>query len=1549
MARTGQASSGRGLLQDSPRSPFLILLAAVLTLEFITGFNLVAQTSALNVVAPAISPSQSWTPVRSMLSQAKVDISISVGEQKREKLYSPAVTLSGHPPMSAPSYSSISASNTSAAPSGLVQPPVSPHNGCCSPNMVQKRGSQDCHCVYPVRVELFLRNVSLPSNWSDEFLGELASQLSLRVTQFEIVNFYVVGASGLNITMYIAPHTGISFSADQVTAMNNSLSHHTVQINPVLVGDYVLLNLTWFRPLAPAPAPTFTISPKPSPSQASTLPRQSEDTSSNDRHFSLITVICIIIGALIVVLVIAFFICFRTYRKGKKKVPPIETPKQRTPDAVSAVESLPRPTSTRFLAYDELKEATNNFDPSSMLGEGGFGRVYKGVLTDGTAVAIKKLTSGGHQGDKEFLVEVEMLSRLHHRNLVKLIGYYSNRESSQNLLCYELVPNGSLEAWLHGALGANRPLDWDTRMRIALDAARGLAYLHEDSQPCVIHRDFKASNILLEDDFHAKVSDFGLAKQAPEGRANYLSTRVMGTYVAPEYAMTGHLLVKSDVYSYGVVLLELLTGRKPVDMSQPSGQENLVTWARPILRDKDILEELADPRLGGKYPKDDFVRVCTIAAACVSPEANQRPTMGEVVQSLKMVQRSVEFQESIPTPPARPNVRQSATTYESDGTSSMFSSGPFSAAAVATAKIYTPGDKILLNCGSTTDGLDADGRRWIADTNNNTWLADSGKSSIMAAADELEPMLPSSIPYMTARVFTMDAVYNFSVNPRERHWLRLHFYPSSYNGLLPEDFQFSVSTSTGFTLLQNFSAFLTTKATTQAYLVREFSLPRAPEGFVTVTFSPTPMENVTYAFINGIEVVSMPDLFNDPVTMVGFADETVDVSGVAFQTMCRLNVGGAYIPPSNDSGLTRSWYEDTPYVLAPLEGSSIYGAGGHFHIRFPNDAAEWAAPAEVYMGGRSMGNDPRANQNNNLTWIMEVDTNFTYVIRLHLCELQLVHANQRVFDIYIDNKTAQTDVDVIEMASERGVPLYKDYAVSMSRNDTPVERLFVALHPSVMLRPQFYDAILNGLEVFKVNNTDGSLAAPGPDPYPLLAEAELGWGGPSDFSPDDPAKMARVMGGTAGGAAAAGVLAAICVAVYSNKKSKKLSGGDSHTSAWLPLYHSHTSGRSSGHITANLAGMCRHFSFAEIKAATKNFSNDLAIGVGGFGVVYRGVVDNDVKVAVKRSNPSSEQGINEFQTEVEMLSKLRHRHLVSLIGFCEEDGEMVLVYDYMEHGTLREHLYTNDGKKPQTPTLSWRHRLDICIGAARGLHYLHTGAKYTIIHRDVKTTNILVDENWVAKVSDFGLSKSGPTTLNQSHVSTMVKGSFGYLDPEYYRRQQLTDKSDVYSFGVVLFETLLARPALDPSLPREQVSLADYALACNRSGRLADVVDPAIKDQIAPECLAKFAYTAEKCLAENGTDRPTMGDVLWNLESAMHAQDTFDSAAGRPVGASASAVAVEASCSSVVDEGSTSASVTTVGTSSTSHPHEACVVVLEADDVVAERDTFSQLVQPTGR
>ncbi|XP_043704517.1 receptor-like serine/threonine-protein kinase ALE2 isoform X2 [Telopea speciosissima] len=293
--------------------------------------------------------------------------------------------------------------------------------------------------------------------------------------------------------------------------------------------------------------------------------------------------------------------------------------------------------SAKTFSAAEIERAANNFDPSRILGEGGFGRVYKGILDDGINVAVKVLKRDDQQGGREFLAEVEMLSRLHHRNLVKLIGICT--EDNIRCLVYELIPNGSVESHLHGVDKEVAPLDWGARMKIALGAARGLAYLHEDSSPRVIHRDFKSSNILLEHDFTPKVSDFGLARTALDEGNKYISTRVMGTfgYVAPEYAMTGHLLVKSDVYSYGVVLLELLTGRKPVDMSQPQGQENLVAWARPLLTSKEGLEMIIDPALGPSVSFDSVAKVAAIASMCVQPEVSHRPFMGEVVQALKLV------------------------------------------------------------------------------------------------------------------------------------------------------------------------------------------------------------------------------------------------------------------------------------------------------------------------------------------------------------------------------------------------------------------------------------------------------------------------------------------------------------------------------------------------------------------------------------------------------------------------------------------------------------------------------------------------------------------------------------------------------------------------------------------------------------------------------------------------------------------------------------------------------------------------------------------------
>ncbi|XP_024986901.1 proline-rich receptor-like protein kinase PERK8 isoform X2 [Cynara cardunculus var. scolymus] len=293
-----------------------------------------------------------------------------------------------------------------------------------------------------------------------------------------------------------------------------------------------------------------------------------------------------------------------------------------------------------WFTYEELAEATDGFSGSNLLGEGGFGCVYKGLLADGREVAVKQLKIGGSQGEREFKAEVEIISRVHHRHLVSLVGYCIS--DHQRLLVYQYVPNDTLHYHLHGE---GRPvMDWATRIRVAAGAARGLAYLHEDCHPRIIHRDIKSSNILLDDNFDAQVADFGLAKLAMDTNT-HVTTRVMGTfgYMAPEYASSGKLTEKSDVFSFGVVVLELITGRKPVDASQPLGDESLVEWARPRLNqalESEEFDALVDPRLEKNYVQVEMFRMIEAAAACIRHLAPKRPRMSQVVRALDSI---VEF------------------------------------------------------------------------------------------------------------------------------------------------------------------------------------------------------------------------------------------------------------------------------------------------------------------------------------------------------------------------------------------------------------------------------------------------------------------------------------------------------------------------------------------------------------------------------------------------------------------------------------------------------------------------------------------------------------------------------------------------------------------------------------------------------------------------------------------------------------------------------------------------------------------------------------------
>ncbi|PSR92831.1 Receptor-like protein kinase [Actinidia chinensis var. chinensis] len=311
-----------------------------------------------------------------------------------------------------------------------------------------------------------------------------------------------------------------------------------------------------------------------------------------------------------------------------------------------------RPNNLRVFTFSEMKTATKNFNRNLKIGEGGFGCVYKGFIKSSEEpqekldVAVKQLGRRGLQGHKEWVTEVNVLGVVEHPNLVKLVGYCADDDERgiQRLLVYEYMPNKSVED--HLSTRVETPLPWAMRLRIAQDAARGLAYLHEGMDFQIIFRDFKSSNILLDEQWNAKLSDFGLARLGPEEGLTHVSTAVVGTmgYAAPEYIQTGRLTSKTDVWSYGVFLYELITGRRPLDRNRPKNEQKLLDWVKPHLKDSKKFREILDPRLEWNGSIKSAQRLAVIANRCLTRHGKSRPKMSEV---LEMVNRIVEASQEI--------------------------------------------------------------------------------------------------------------------------------------------------------------------------------------------------------------------------------------------------------------------------------------------------------------------------------------------------------------------------------------------------------------------------------------------------------------------------------------------------------------------------------------------------------------------------------------------------------------------------------------------------------------------------------------------------------------------------------------------------------------------------------------------------------------------------------------------------------------------------------------------------------------------------------------
>lgn len=764
---------------------------------------------------------------------------------------------------------------------------------------------------------------------------------------------------------------------------------------------------------------------------------------------------------------------------------------------------------------------------------------------------------------------------------------------------------------------------------------------------------------------------------------------------------------------------------------------------------------------------------------------------------------------------------------------------------------------ILINCGSDSSSAVVDGRRWIGDSSpsKNFTLSFPGTIALAAAAPGVDgEEEPYGDLYKTARVFNSSSSYNLGVAAGS-YFLRLHF-SQLFANLSAEEPIFDVAAN-GLKLLSRFS--VTGEISwrdsqinsTSKVIVKEYLL-NFTSGKLGIEFRP---DEGSFAFVNAMEVVpvSGSSIFDSVNKVGGYGLKgPFSLADGGIETMYRLCVGCSDIARKEDPGLWRKWDSDEHFIFSLNAAHTITNSS---NISYASADDSTLAPLRLYETAKVTTESSVVEKKFNVSWSFIIDPGFDYLVRLHFCELEYDKAEQRKFKIYINNKTAAESYDVFARAGGKNKAFHEDFLdVASPQMDT----LWVQLGSESSAGAAATDALLNGMEIFKVSR-EGNLAHP---------TVRIGGISGGTRKPKRSPKWVLI-GAATGLIVFIAIVGAVYICFCLQRKKRSSANKTKNPPGCQPLaLHGSANTRSPSLRTAGTLGssqLGRRFTIAEIRTATQNFDESLVIGVGGFGKVYKGKMESGTLVAIKRGHTESQQGqgVKEFETEIEMLSRLRHRHLVPLIGYCDERNEMILVYEHMANGTLRSHLYGSD-----LPALTWNQRLEICIGAARGLHYLHTGLDRGIIHRDVKTTNILLNGNLVAKMADFGISKDGPA-LDHTHVSTAVKGSFGYLDPEYYRRQQLTPSSDVYSFGVVLLEVLCARPVINPTLPRDQINLAEWALNCQRQQLLETIIDPRLDGNYTLESMKTFSKIAEKCLADEGVNRPSMGEVLWHLESAL--------------------------------------------------------------------------------
>ncbi|XP_050371725.1 uncharacterized protein LOC126789568 [Argentina anserina] len=1116
--------------------------------------------------------------------------------------------------------------------------------------------------------------------------------------------------------------------------------------------------------------------------------------------------------------------------------------------------------------FHSLLIATDNFSITNKLGQGGFGPVYKGMLPEGKEIAVKRLSSGSGQGVEEFKNEMLLISNLQHKNLVRMMGCCVKED--EKLLIYEFLPNKSLDTFLFDPM-KRAVLDWATRFNIIHGIVSGLLYLHRDSHVKVIHRDLKVSNILLDEKMSPKISDFGLARIVQEKQSSENTQKVVGTrgYMSPEYAMGGIFSEKSDVYSFGVLVLEIVSGKKNTSFCLHNTQQGFLAYAWNLWNEGRTLE-LVDEVLCDLYSSSEVMTCVHVGLLCVQDNAADRPTMVDVA--------SILSSEKDDPQPKRPvfTIQNSAYHPQPHSENTNSSKNEASITMIEGLQSFNLLHQVLLGfipaiCHDVDGGFMygvevynitpshplAEGQTVVSpglifelgffSPNNSAnkyvglWHKSLFPRKYVWVANRVSPLAATN----TLATLGFGSNGNLELVDGKQSYVWSANISNCSSAVLLDNGNFVVKNVMGDVMWESFN---NPSDSLLAGMLLGYDRSSGTQNFLSSWRSendPSPgislfglsaeLSAQLFIRINGstphwrsgpwdkskfIGIPTKNSQYQNPASLVDNETQGTRYYSFSFDSfpgfIGYVDISSEGIARTFVSESGKNWYLGWDSLLNPCD---VYGACGPFGVC----KASESPLCKCLKGFRPKSNEEWRKGN----WTQGC------VRRTNLsCETPPnVSVSTKGKDGFFKMERLKVP-DFHEYVSSVSVDMFEDCKIKCLNNCSCLAFSYVNNIGCLVWYKDLID-----IQQFP------SL---GEDLYVRLAESELG--------KEKPIKLI-------GSLTAIGFMIILVAVVFSLHRWRANQKRYIKSTAQRLEHRVDLREYIGKHDFAEL----KIYDFHSILIATDNFSITNKLGQGGFGPVYKGMLPEGKEIAVKRLSSSSGQGVEEFKNEMLLISNLQHKNLVRMMGCCVKEDEKLLIYEFLPNKSLDTFLF--DPLK--RTVLDWTTLFNIIQGVARGLLYLHHDSYVKVIHRDLKVSNILLDENMNPKISDFGLARMVEEKQSLENTQKVV-GTRGYMSPEYAMNEIFSEKSDVYSFGVLVLEIISGIKNTSFYLYDQHLSFLAYAWKLWNEGRGLELVsDVVLSNSYSSNEVLKCMQIGLLCVQDSATDRPTMADVASLLSS----------------------------------------------------------------------------------